>query len=587
MQVEKVPKSKAALRVRRQLVEAILFEKLLPYKEEKVTRALSHFFIKGRSATFRCTGKISAFGRIRIEEELVYKLTSSGEIHQAVIAEFIAELNPEAEIGRLLLQELEQTIYLTDWNEEHIPQLLSRRQVNGLELDSAIIEGHPYHPCFKSRTGFTVEDHKRYGPEAGQEFSLVWLAVKRKDLKFNYPKEEQSFWQKELGTNQWRDLVLALCQKGGQLDEYTFLPVHPWQWDAIKEQYADSLESRDIIVLGEYGDLYRATQSVRTLMNRSNPHKAMIKLSMNLVHTSSVRTLMPHSVCTAPALSDWLHKVLLSDNYLLDKGVVMLKEYAGALFEPKGWRSNESAGQLAAIWRENITNYLKSNEEFIPFNAILLKEKDGHLFISEWIKKYGVEKWVTQLIKTAVIPVWHLLVNHGIALETHSQNMLLIHEEGWPLRVALRDFHESVEYVDSFLKSKEGLPDFTQLDEVYNGAKDNQYYWMQEVEALRELVMDTLFVYNLSELSFLLDREDFISEEQFWELVDKELTDYISCFPENRERAAHIDYRRENIMAESLLKKKLNRESQIEHRHLVPNSLAINQDTRRAEHVLC
>ena len=32
----------------------------------------------------------------------------------------------------------------------------------------------------------------------------------------------------------------------------------------------------------------------------------------------------------------------------------------------------------------------------------------------------------------------HMLYYHGIAFESHAQNMMLIHENGWPTRIALK-----------------------------------------------------------------------------------------------------------------------------------------------------
>ena len=39
------------------------------------------------------------------------------------------------------------------------------------------MDGHPYHPCYKSRVGFSLQDNVRYGVEFAQPIALVWLAV--------------------------------------------------------------------------------------------------------------------------------------------------------------------------------------------------------------------------------------------------------------------------------------------------------------------------------------------------------------------------------------------------------------------------
>src|SRR5690606_32986241 len=117
--------------------------------------------------------------------------------------------------------------------------------------------------------------------------------------------------------------------------------------------------------------------------------------------------------------------------------------------------------------------------------ALLVTEQDGQPFIAHWVQQFGLRRWLTQLFKTSVLPIWHLLIHHGIAIEAHAQNLILLHRHGWPSRIAARDFHESIEYVDDFLLSHEGKPDFTTLDVCYQQAPNDQYYWMEEVEALR------------------------------------------------------------------------------------------------------
>src|SRR5690606_24510876 len=79
-----------------------------------------------------------------------------------------------------LHDELDNTARLCRWNiEQLLPTRGSRRGMSYEELEGAIDEGHPYHPCFKARTGFSLADHERYGPEAGHSFLLRWLAIGR------------------------------------------------------------------------------------------------------------------------------------------------------------------------------------------------------------------------------------------------------------------------------------------------------------------------------------------------------------------------------------------------------------------------
>ncbi|WP_110112454.1 IucA/IucC family protein [Bacillus sp. CGMCC 1.16541] len=565
--------SKTELRVKRQLLEAMLFEQLLPYDREGDT-----FRLYGSYGTYECKGKRGAFNRFRIQEECMYQIEKDGSLVEIALEQLVEELTSEQSTKARLLNELEQTIRLTEWNELNLaPPLGSRRELSYEELESEIIEGHPYHPCFKARTGFTISDHQRFGPEAKQSFALQWLAVRRKDINFSFPYEECDFWKNEVGEEAWNRFIIQLKQVDKQISDYTFLPVHPWQWSSlVKSKMLDQmLKNEDIIPLKYNGDLYRATQSVRTLWNDTQPEKAHVKLSMNMVNTSSLRTLASHSVCTAPHLSAWLNRIVEGDSYL-HSSLILLKEYAGAIYEPKDEQVREKMdGQLGVIWRENIRTYMKEEEKAVPFTALPLLERDGELFITPWLRKYGIEKWIERFVEVAILPVWHLLVAHGVGVEAHAQNMVLLHEDGWPTRVVLRDFHESVEYVEFYLTSPAILPDFQRLHHSYKEAPNNQYYWMSSVEGLRELVMDTLFVFHLSDLSFALEAYEGYKEHLFWTRVHTSIEKHLERFPSLRERHEQLRMNQPRIYTESLLMKKVSAKKQESYRHLVVNTLAM------------
>ncbi len=148
-----------------------------------------------------------------------------------------------------------------------------------------------------------------------------------------------------------------------------------------------------------------------------------------------------------------------SDTFLQKEcRLVLLKEYASVAFERND--HPELNGQIGAIWRESVHLYLESDEKAVPFTALMMTEQDGRLFVDEWLKEYGTERWIKRFLEVAVLPVWHLLVAHGIGIEAHAQNMILFHEDGWPMRIALRDFHESVEYVHDYVVRTDLVPNF-------------------------------------------------------------------------------------------------------------------------------
>ena len=587
-------------RVVRQFVEALLYEEIVEFSSEdriNFSAEFNHFdgvfdniysFNMGGRA-FRCLGARRIFERIRIADGSVQILEhdkeyrSDKEYRECRIEELICYLDTDSETKMRLLGELMQTIALCRWNTRYLEHHKKpRRKLNFAQLESAITEGHLYHPSFKARTGFTLQDHIQYGPEAAGTIQFRWLAIQSQHVEYNYPSASIDFWTEELGEEQFAVLSKRLESLGKNWLSYALVPIHPWQVDAIQNRgLADAIDYGDIIELGEAGDFYQATQSLRTLVNVSHPEKANVKIPLNLVSTSSHRNLQDHFVCTAPAISTWLQEVVAKDEYLQREGkLLLLSEYAGLLYKPEDeTKAKEMDGLIGAIFRESIVDKLQPGEEAIPFTALMLVESDNRPFIADWLDRYGVDAWVNRLLDVMLVPIWHMLVHNGIAFEAHCQNLILTHKDGWPHRITLRDFHEDMEYVEDYLKFPEHLPKLAETDSYFETIALDEGFSMSDIDELRELFMDTVYVLNLADLSFLLERYHDYSETQFWNRVREHLNDYRQSGITDPARIDRIGAENPNIIVESLLKKKILNGGTLDYfEHTVSNPLATELD---------
>lgn len=553
-------------RVVRQLIEAALYEGLVDAAVTGDGAQLAFTWSHG-GRQFRCAGVKGAFGRIRLAAGSVECESRDGAWQTATLDELVASLPASVEDKRRLLGELLSTVAHCSWNDRNLRQG-SRRDLGFAALEGALQEGHAYHPCFKARTGFSESDNRDFGPEAGNSFQLAWLLVKRSEVSQRLPGEESTFWRDELGAETFAAIDRRRAELGVTWDDFALLPLHPWQWQSLKDTLmAPWLADGTAHFAGFLGDRYVASQSIRTLINADRPDAANVKLSMNMRNSSSLRTIEPHSVCTAPVISRWLGEMVASDPlFKTTYPLVVLDEYAGII----AGRDGPLAGQLAAIWRRSVTSTLADGEQAVPFNALMATEHDGRPFIDDWVRRHGFRNWLGQLLQIAVLPVWHLLVGHGIATEAHGQNMVLVHRNGWPVKLVLRDFHDSLEYVHDFLREPSQVPDFLALDPAYRDASPDQYYWMEDVETLGELVTDALFVFNLAEISHLLQTFYGLREADFWKAVRRMLADYAATHGLGA-RQDQLGLARPTLTAEALLARKLNtgRSS-----HTVPNPLS-------------
>jgi len=533
-----------------------------------------------------CLGASKAFGRLRIADGSIRYFSEGNNVtdasfHELDLKGLLKYLQCDDDCRDRLKKELGQTLELSKWNRANLRiPFVSRRENSFNQLEACIHEGHLYHPCFKTRTGFSLKDHQVFGPEAQSSFQLNWLAIRKPLLHVNIP-EKDTFWRRELGDSVYSILSERLFSEGANWNDYSLSPLHPWQYKTLFDKgIRQSIQKKDIINLGVAGDYYQASQSLRTLLNVSNESKANIKLPLDIVSTSSNRNLQEHFVCTAPTVSSWLSSIVENDEFLQQiNRVVMLKEYAGMLYEPNkdidpSKQQHTLFGKVGAIFRESINGKLESAEAAVPFSSLMLVETDGRPFIDNWVNKYGVISWVKALVKVVVVPVWHLLVRHGIAFESHAQNLILIHKGGMPIKIAMRDFHEETEYTNEFLSECLQAPDLESVDPYFETIPDDEGHRVSSIDSLRDMFTDTICIFNLSELSFLLEKYYGLNEECFWIAVSNVIHEYNKSEICSDERIKKVDVFAPRLQVESLLTKKLRNGGTLDYYfHEIPNAL--------------
>ncbi|MCB4456826.1 IucA/IucC family protein [Leisingera sp. McT4-56] len=562
---ESLSRATSAPRVLRQLCEALLCEGWAISLELDRSQTVTWSF---RQAQFRARGRRGAFGRYRLQEGSI-EVHDSTRWRPASTADVLAAVAEPSCALDILRADLCHTEHLSNLTALHIPPATRRHRLGISALETALQEGHPYHPCYKARSGFTDADHLAYGPEGGETFRLTGVLFHHSLVQQELPSPD--FWAQELGREEWQRITDLAEAQGTPPGAFHLLPLHPWQHaklqnDPLCSQWRTSGRLRE---LGPIGDRYRATQSVRTLMNASDPARAHVKTAMAMRNTSSLRTLAPESVAVAPAISSWLAQVLESDPLFSSRyPLTILPEYAAIT----AGRGAALDGHLAAIWRQSPEALGLPANSMMPVNGLALTDPDGRPLIAPWIEAHGLDAWLARLIEVAVLPIWHLMVAHGIGLEAHGQNLILQHEDGWPTGLIARDFHESLEYVPELLSHPGLCPDLSQIDPAYKHAPPDKFHRMSSAEELRWLVMDTLFVFNLADLSDLLQRHYGLAEATFWCRVRARLDRYAAEHGMQDRQAAFAPFTPQ-IRAESLISRKIDPEKP-QLGHLIANALA-------------
>jgi len=584
--------ARAEQRVTKQLLQALLYENIIDFEFESANTAhdsadnetLLNFVIKASNdISYTAQGYVHySFDIIRLNELNVQRVVNG--VAQDVILEHVISdilLNIEgAELKDSFIKELRHTLV----NETQSQILASNMPVpidtlTYEQLEGYLTAGHPYHPCFKSRIGFDLQDNYDYGPEFDQNIGVVWLAVKKELMVSNTTTGiAVNEWVKDyIGANEFSVLnaklieVLAIANE--TTNDYCLIPAHPWQWqNTLIQALQPLLATQEVIYLGDTGHQYRAQQSIRSLTmlgnsddNGSNDtinNKAYLKLSMHLINTSSTRILAKHTVMNAAVVTTWLNQLIAGDKTAQALPIAFLGETVGVSLDhealrARGYQHPNMYGGLAAIWRENVNQYLSKGQTAFPLNGVSYVNADGSHLITPWLDKYGVETWIAQLIKVTVTPLLHILFGYGVALECHAQNIVLVHEDGYPIKILLKDLHDGVRYSPEHLTQQHLRPDFYSLPPAHAALNRGSFIETEDTDGIRDMTVACLFFVALSDIAIFMQTHYNYSEVAFWQQAADCVTDYQKSHPEHQVRFDLFDVFAEQTRIESLAKRRL------------------------------
>lgn len=586
-------------RIFRQLLESLIYEGVLR-PEVKEAEGTLHFRLEGRTedgepVEYRFTGeRMFSFGRIRLGPEPVRRVAGGQSREADSLTRFLLETCRATGADRVRLtgfaRELEETLC-----KDTVAQYVRRRERRTLRdqsvdaLEGELMDGHPYHPSYKSRIGFDLRDHLEYGPEFRRLLYPIWLAVRRDAAKMSVSakRDPDVFLRDQLGEETVARFTRTIRGAGKDPGDYLFLPVHPWQWrKKVSALYPEDFREGRILFLGASQEAYRAQQSIRTLANADAPEKPYLKLSLSILNTSTERVLAPHTVLNAPRVTDWLQGILAEDPFLRDEQrLILLGEVMGISYDPpvpSEWVRDVTYGVLGCIWRESLHLYLSGREEAVPFNGLCCVDLDGTPLIDPWIRRWGAEDWTKALLKVSITPLVHLLYAHGIGMEAHAQNMVLIHEKGFPKRLALKDFHDGIRFSRKHLRDPDRCPELIPTPAFHARVNRNSFIETDDPRQVADFMHDAFFFINLSELALFLRDRYGMEERRFWEWARETIRSYQERFPEMKERYRLFDLFAPTVDVEQLTKRRLFPDTEIRI-HPVPNALAEPAKERSGE----
>ena len=511
----------------------------------------------GKIMGFSVDVRQGSFGRMYVRPGSLMRCAGSVIVPVQDLSEFVRHLESALIVPAERFSSFAAELYHTWRNDAQALELAAPENLDlsCAQLEARLQDAHPYHPCYKSRIGFSVTDNALFGPEFAQPLRVLWCAVDRSLCVHSRTDDvdEDDLLTAELGAgilSLWRAQLAArqLEPKG-----FVWIPVHPWQWQhVISSVFIEEIAAQQIVLLGESDDAYLPQQSIRSLSNHDASTRAALKLSLGIVNTSADRILSPHHVINAGPVSDWLDGIRRADP-LLNEHLVLLREILGyAVDTPERWYALRH-GQLSAIWRESVDAKLQPGEAAVPFSALYARDSGGQALLTPWLDRHGMLAWLRTLFECAVLPMFHLLYSQGIALEAHGQNLLLLHRAGLPSRIAVRDLPGGLRFCRANLSDPDRCPAMT-------GAAAHRQAGSIELDdanAVRDFLLDAIGTVNLAELAWMLQQDFDLPEPQFWRELAQALRTYQQQHPALAERFQRYDVFASTIRCEPLAKYRL------------------------------
>lgn len=285
----------------------------------------------------------------------------------------------------------------------------SEPSVGFVASEQSLVAGHRFHPSPKARQG-SPSEWLRYAPEAGSRFPLRWLAIRSELIA--------------------EDGDLAALESLGPAvpDGYRLLPVHPWQLSLLSSRpvLGQALDERAVIDLGDAGPDVIPTSSVRTVY-LPGPD-LFCKFSLDVRITNCIRKNAWYELAGAVALSRLLKPIFEEMD-----GCRLLAEPAYRSVNLADRRLHEGLG---VILREGL-----GTTGGTPLLAAALADPyRTALAALGAATPEGALAWWSAYVHHVARPVLYAYLAHGVVLEPHLQNVLVVMDkDGMPAQAIFRD----------------------------------------------------------------------------------------------------------------------------------------------------
>ncbi|MBF6133271.1 IucA/IucC family siderophore biosynthesis protein [Nocardia otitidiscaviarum] len=398
-------------------------------------------------------------------------------------------------------------------------------------IERTMTEGHPCIVANAGRLGFSAADVERYAPESGQRFPLTWVAVRRENCEFAAVAgvDYAALVRDELGAETLARFDGVLTERGLEPAAYYYMPVHPWQWvEKVARVYAVDIVEERIVELGEGPDLYQPQQSIRTLFNTTHPTRHYVKLALSIVNMGFTRGMSADYMRNTPLINDWVRALVTDDEYLKSLDFEMLYEVAAIGYRSPNYTAITQPGSeyrklLSALWRESPIPLVRDGEQLATMAALLHVDHDGNPFVATVVRESGipVRDWLHRYLRSYLHPIVYLLYKYELKFSPHGENLILVLDNGIPVRAVLKDIGEEV----SIFGDPDDLPESCQRARA------------EATDDIRNMgVLSDVFDDFLRHLAAVFHASGLLPDRDFWAVVAESVTQFQELHPDLADR---------------------------------------------------
>ena len=478
-------------------------------------------------------------GHWQIEEGSVRELSVAEDLPAWNLHTFIRAFSNQTEVKPFTKAYLIKEMNNTWLAEAHLfdeSRLSSAAALTASHHEiEGMLRGHPWLIMSKGRMGFGYDDYLSAAPELSPTVKVLWLAVHRDLAEFRSTEEWQAgrLYQHELSAEELANFEQKLHERGCSCRDFFLIPVHAWQWHQwLVPTYANEIVDQRIIELGVGQDDYVPMQSIRTLCNISQPERHYVKLPVSIFNTAVYRGLPSKRNLAAPAVTAWLKQIQSQDSDLKQSGVAFLGEVATLTIHQPCFDQIEGAPYqfkelFGCLWRESVDPVIGTGEQALSQAALLHRDINGQSILAVLIQASGLSplQWLKRFAEVSVTPLLICLYKYGLAFSPHGENTMLIHANGVPQKMVLKDFIDDVNLVD------EDFPELASLP------IEGQILLRHPAHELSHFIFTGLFMVHYRYICnvFLQDYPEH-SEVEFWQTISSVIDAFHQAHPELAER---------------------------------------------------